>query len=164
MAKSTMRKEVKKNKQIDELRQELMRNDERLRKNTEEFKLQVQLQLYGRGYPKDGLFYDHHLAIEKLKVKESELKIKSGFSVLAPYFTYETDNDWQQLQIEFEKEDLRQRKDNIQEIEKNVEEVKNDITEQNERIKARRTQILDILKSKGADISDFSQKPPEYIN
>ena len=162
MANSNRQKIIKSAKKATELKEELQKNDEILRKNIEHLNRQIQVGLYNKGYPQGSPMFDNLLTTLKLKVKESDLKIKTEFRMINPAYEFQTMKEWKDIQIEQERELQRVNFDNIKEIEENVEKVRQDITEQTERITARRNQILEQLKDMGQDVADYSA--PDYIH
>lgn len=157
-----MYKENKKNrKRIEELSNELKAIDEVQKKNKEQYKLQVQIGLYGKGYPQGSPMYDTLLDKMKLEVEGLQIQIDSGYKTTYPDFEFQRHPRWIEIQLEFARRNLKANQENIIEIEKNLAEVENAIAEQQIRIEARRTQILDELKSMKVDISEF--KTPNYI-
>lgn len=163
MAKSERNKRLNVVKKVNELRTELEKNDEILRKNIEETRKQVQEGLYKKGYPIGTAWYDSLLEKMKLDVEEIQIKLDSNFEVVNPQFVFQKNPRWVEIQMLFHKKNLEAIKSNIKEIEENVEAVKQDITEQNERITARRNQILEELEKLGQDISEFTKQNHDYI-
>lgn len=167
MAKNRIRKgirfEKKRQERIKELREELIKNDEILKKNKENHTIQVQMGLWKKGYPQSSPMYDTLIEKMEYDIKEFKIKLDSGFNVVNPTFAFQQDPRWIDMQIEIHKKMLKATEDNIAEIRKNMGEVENDIIAQNERIKERRTQIIEELGELGEDISEIKEKSPDYI-
>ena len=163
MTKSRLRKEVKKQKRIKELRDELAKNDEILRKNTEQHKTQVQVGLYRLGYPQSSPMYDSLIEKMNYDLEEFKIKLDSGFKVVNPTFAYQQDSRWIDIQIEIHQKMLKVVEGNMGEIKKHVEEVETAIVEQNARIESRKVHILEELEELGEDISKIKEKSPNYI-
>lgn len=147
----------------DNLRKELIKNDVLLKKNKEEEQVQIQIALKEKGYP---LRPFHDVIIEELQVEVKELKIiiESKFVVVNPTFSFQRQPEWIEGQLESAKRKLKVSEKNLNGIIKDVEEAKKLIVEQNERIKARRTQIIEEMEKLGVDVTEFSENPPDYIN
>lgn len=148
---------------IKNLREELERNDRIIEKNEKELRNQIQEGLYKKGYPVGSAWYDSMLEKMKLDVEEQQIKVNSGFKVVNPQFTFQQEPRWIEIQTIFHKKNLEALKETIKELENNVEIVQQEINEQNERVIARRSQILEELEALGQDISEFTKKNHDYI-
>ncbi len=148
---------------IPQLKEEIKKNDEVLRKNHEETDKQIQVGLYQKGYPPASPMY--HSVIERMKLdkEDAEIKLKSDFQVLNPVFLFQSDSRWRGIQKEYHKRNIKAIIENLAELEKQVGEVKIDIEKQNQRINLRRIQIVEELKKAGEDVSEYIGKVPEYI-
>ena len=151
-----------KKKRIDELTKELKGNDEVLKKNHENLRNQVQEGLYKLGFPVGSAWYDSMLELMKMEAEETKIKL-DNLEVLNPTFKFQTVPRWLEIQRKMNEKNLKAKEENIKEIEKNVKQVKEDIEKQNQRIKFRRIQIIDILISYKVDVSEFTDKVPSYI-
>ena len=163
MTKSKLQKDKRKKKTVKELKQELKENDEVLKKNHEKPKEQVQVGLYQLGYPPGSPMYDSYLDKMRLDMEDAQIKVDSKLEVLNPIWLFQTSKRWKEIQLEYHKRNIKALKNNIAEVGKQVEKVKKAITVQNERIKARRIQIIDQLKELKVDVSEFTGKVPDYI-
>jgi len=148
---------------IKNLREELERNDNILKNNTENLRNQIQEGLYKRGFPVGSAWHDSLVEKMKFDIEETNLKLDSGFKIIHPQFEFQTNPRWIELQMLFHKKNLEAVQENIKEIEHNVEDVRQEINEQSERIVARRSQILEELENLGQDISGFSKQNHDYI-
>lgn len=148
---------------IKNLREELERNDRILEKNEKDLRNQIQEGLYKKGYPVGSAWHDSMLEKMKLDVKETNLKVESGFEVVTPQFKFQKNPEWIELQVLFHKKNLEAIKENIKELEHNVENVKQEIDAQTERVTQRRFQILEELEKLGQDVSEFTKKNHDYI-
>ena len=146
------------------LRAEIIKNDEFLKKNAERHRIQVQRGLIQKGYPQSSPFYDDLIQTIKLDVADLKIKVDGGFKAIHPTFVFQGDPEWEKVQQTIHEKKLIANEKNLAEITKNVEEVERDIVKQNERIKIRRKQIIEELKELKADVFDFDEKPPSYIN
>lgn len=163
MAKSKRQTKKDKKEMIIALKKELKANDDLFKKNTEKYDEQVQIALYGRGYPQNSPMYDHMISNMKLDIEEISIAIEGGFKVLHPMFDFHTNPRWQEIQGIKKARDLEALKHNLKEIENNVDEVKNDIVAQNGRMKERRIQILEDLEALGEDVKKLKEASPDYI-
>ena len=163
MAKSISKKGREKEAKVNALKKELIANDEVLRKNIEEPLMQVQRGLCRKGLPPDAPLYDSLLEKLGLDIEETDIILNHGMRVANPLFEFHKDERWIEIQKIKNEKCLKALKANFAEIEKNVAEVKSDIEHQNERIKARRTQIIEELKALGEDVSVITEKAPSYI-
>ena len=99
----------------------------------------------------------------KLDIEEAQIKVDSGFSIVIPTFTFQRSKRWLEIQMEFNKRNIKAIKENLEEIEKQVIDAKAELKEQNQRINLRRIQIIEELKKAGEDVSEFTGKTPDYI-
>ena len=148
---------------IPALKKELKVNDEVLKKNHENTNQQIQIGLYQKGFPQTSPMYDSLLEKMKLDLEDAQIKLDSGLKLMNPTFEFQTNPRWVEIQKEYHKQNIKAIGNNVKEILKQVEEVKKGITTQNERIKARRIQIIDELKDLKEDVSEFADKTPNYI-
>lgn len=163
MAKSMRKIKAKKEKQVDELKKELIANDMIHKKNIEEKRTQVQIGLYKKGFPQTSPMYDSLLERCHYELEETQIKLDSNFETFNPIFKFQQNERWIEIQKIYAKKQIEAIKSHIEEIKTNVEEVEKDIVEQNARIVARRVQILVELDKRGVDISEFSKTVPKYI-
>ncbi len=148
---------------IPALKEELKKNDALLKKNHENVREQIQIGLYQKGYPTTSPMYDTFLEKMKLDLEDAQIKVDSNIELITPTFKFQTNERWKEIQLEYNKRNVKAIKDNIKETETQIELVKKDITEQTERMKARRLQIIEELKDLKEDVSEFTGKTPEYI-
>ncbi len=148
---------------IPELKEEIKRNDEILRKNHESKNHQIQTGLYQKGLPPGSPMFDSLLERMKDDLEDAKLKLDSGLKTVNPVFVFQTNPRWVELQKKLHNRNIKALKENMQEIENNVKEVEADIANQNQKIKLRRIQIIDELKKLKVDVRDFEDKVPDYI-
>ena len=164
MAISSKRKEDNKQKKIEELKKELVNNDEILRKNTEEPRVQIQVALHRLGYPPGSPMFDVLLDKFKVEIEELNLMIDSGMKMVNPSYQYQQSREWELNQVKRIRIELGTRYRNVEEIERNVEKVTQEIAIQTERLIIRRKQIIEQLEELGVDVSEFKKDtPPDYI-
>jgi hypothetical protein len=161
MTKSKRQKSIHKTTKVDELKKELQDNDAILKKNEENPRLQIQIGLYRKGFPQISPMYDSLIEKMQLDIEEMQLKVDSDFALINPTFAFQTIPRWREIQKTNHQKSIQATKDNLKEIEVNVELVKTEIQQQNERIIARREQILEELQKLGVDVADY--KKPDYV-
>ena len=84
---------------------------------------------------------------------------------MQPTFAFQLMPRWIEIQKILHEKNLKAMQDNLDEVQKKIEMITQEINEQNERIIARRAQILEELTALGADISQYAKQPPQdYIN
>lgn len=150
-SKGKGRKGINRQKRIEELKKEIDNNNAILKKNIENYRLQVQIGLYGKGLPREAPMYDTLLEKMKLDIEQKKIELSSCYVVINPVFKYTLSDKWREIQMKRAEREISAMNDNIIEIEKNLKEVEKDIADQNERIKARNEQILGELKELGAN-------------
>ena len=148
---------------IPALKEELKRNDEILKNNHENFREQMQIGLYKEGYPQSASMYDSFMEKMELDLEEDQLKLKSGLIVLSPTFEFQNNPRWIAIQKILYERNIKTLQDNLQDLQKMIDKVKKIIAEQGKRIKLRRLQIIDILKELKVDVTEFTEKTPDYI-
>lgn len=154
----------KKEERMKSLPDEIEKNDEILRKNKTDYRMQVQKGLWKKHYPKDSPVYWFLLEQMKLEVKELDIKLQHGFKSLTPTFSYETLSSWENLLAERAKIKKLNCESNIAEIEKNVQIVRAEIAEQETVIRNRRVQVLEEMKELGMDVTKYTEvKDDSYI-
>ena len=154
----------KREKKIQDYMTELRRNDEMLKKNKEEHRMQVQIGLHKKGLPPGSPMFDTLLEKMKMDIEVEQIKVDLGFKCINPVFEFQRSKRLAEIQMEMSQKHVKAMKGNVAEIEKNLEEVKNDIIAQNERMKDRRVQILEELEKLGEDVSELKKEVPDYIN
>jgi len=158
-----MSKQKKKNKEkskttrINELKAEIKANDEMLKKNKDKRKLQIQIGLIKAGFPPSSGMYD--ILTEKLEfdLKINKICIDSKYEVVNPTFKFQADPEWQKLQVTRCINSKEENEANLKTVKESVAKVEAAIDEQNERIVARRLQIIDELKKLKQDVSEFEK-------
>jgi len=148
---------------IPKLKEEIKDNDAVLRRNNEDLRMQIQQGLYKEGYPQTGAMYDTFIDKMELDLEETQIRIDSKLEILSATFKFQLDPRWVEIQLEGYKKNIKALKENLEDIQAMVIKVTKDISEQNERIKARRIQIIEILKDLKVDVSEFIGKSPDYI-
>ncbi len=149
---------------IKSLWKELEDKSELLKRNKEQFHLQVQVGLLHKGYPQGNPMYHTWIERTKMELEEDQMKIDSKLKIINPMFEFQNNKRWKEIQIKMTTRKIKATKENLKLVEQQVEEVKNDITAQNEKIKNRRVQILEELEKLGEDVKELKKKAPDYIN
>lgn len=149
-------------KQIKDLMEELNRKDEMLKKNIEQYDIQVQQGLAKKGLPLEKL-YTILVKEREFDIEETEIMIESGMEIINPTYAYHNDKRWVDIQVRKQKDYLERLKKDVALIKKDVEEVKNDIVAQNGRIKERKIHIIEELEKLGEDVKDLKNNKPNYI-
>ena len=148
---------------IPQLKEEIKRNDEVLRKNHEETDKQIQVGLYQKGYPPTSPMYNTMIEKMKLDREEAQIKLDSNFEIMNPVFQFQTNSRWKEIQKTYHKRNIKAIDEGLVELEKQVAEVRADVEKQNQRINLRRIQIVEELKKSGEDVSEYTGKTPSYI-
>ena len=146
------------------LRAEIIKNDELLKKNIENKKIQIQRGMINKGFPKSSQMHDVLLEDTRLEIEDLKIRIGTNYQVVGATFEFQKAATWVGIQLAIHKRRLKEIESSYEEILACKEEVERDIVKQNERIKIRRKQIIEELKELKVDVSDFDEKPPSYIN
>lgn len=150
-------------KKIKDLKDELQKIDEIMKKNAEDLRGQIQIGLHGgRRISEGSPMWDTLIDRITLECEEIQIKLDSGFKPINPQFEYQRNQRWIEIQKEFHERSLKAMKENLMSLQSDVEKVKQAIAEQTERIKSRRVQIIEELQKIGVNTSEFAN-PPDYI-
>ncbi len=162
MSKKETKKLNREKKKVEKLVTELKANDKILEKNHKDLRGQIQEGLYHLDYPVGSPWFDSMLEKMKLDRESVEITLK-GLKVINPIFEFQTNPRWMEIQRIQHEKNVKALKENIVEIEAKVKQVKKSIADQNQRINARRIQIIDDLKDLKQDVSEYTGKTPDYI-
>ncbi len=146
MSSNKLRKDVKRNKLVKDMREEYKSKEQLLKRIKDHPRVQVQVILkseYGYG---GSMIYDDALAKLSLDIKATELELGTKFEVINPVFSFQTFPEWRATKIEQAGRDLKEYKENFEELTKQVAKAKEDIAKQEVRIVARNKQILELFK------------------
>jgi hypothetical protein len=161
MRKMSKKMNAGKKKRIGELLKELENNDAILKKNKESYKVQVMVGLIQKGFPQSNGMYDAMLERMEFDLRESNLKIATDFRVANPVFVFQSDPEWQRMNLEATKKHVVELEANMKKIKEHIATVEKEIEDQNIRITQRNIGIKAELKKLGFAVNESNKS--DYI-
>jgi len=161
MSNTKKKKNMNKAKEIKTLKEEIVKNDDVVKRNIETKDTQIHISLIqNHGYNPNNPMYNTFLERMEFDLLETNMKLKDH-TPLYPVFAYQKNPEWLALQLELLDKHKKALVEAISDLKEQIHEAEKIILEQNERWGERRVLLIDRLKELKVDVKDFAE--PSYI-